>query len=329
MNKEKFIEQAHLYLMDELNENERIEFENLILEDNQLHKEFDSVKELYNIFTENRPYDVDEQLLVSARASLMRNIRLESSKQSIKNKIAEWLKNIFITNYRFALGGFGMLMVGVFVGYLFFSTPFYKQNIVETSRGISLDNFESIERNDVKISNIRIPTTTKGGAEIEISFDAIKPISYKGTADDPFIQRLLANALVTESNPGLRLRTINTIAEQAESITFKQDPKIKTALITALKVDENPAVRREALNLLMKYPFDEEIRDAFLFSLSNDKNSGMRVAAINALAQLKIEGTSLDEKIINVLNRKAEQDESDFIRLRAASLVKEVNYYEN
>ena len=99
---------------------------------------------------------------------------------------------------------------------------------------------------------------------------------------------------------------------------------MKNALITALEVDENPAVRKEALNTLMKLPFDTDIRDAFLFVLSNDRNSGMRVAAINALAQLKIEGTSLDDKILNVLNSKAENDKSDFIRLRAASLVQEV-----
>jgi HEAT repeat protein len=129
---------------------------------------------------------------------------------------------------------------------------------------------------------------------------------------------------VNEKNPGLRLRTVNTISSQLETEKFNADPKIKNALITALKIDDNPAVRREALNALIKFPFDGEIRDAYLFVLSNDHNSGMRVAAINALAQLKVEGTSLDDKILNVLNRKAENDESDFIRLRAASLVREV-----
>lgn len=326
MNKEKFIEQTHLYLMNELEEGDKIGFENIICENDELRGEFESIKQLYEGITENRPQSVNEQLLVSARNNLMRTIRADEIKIPAKEKIIEWFKNIFVVNYKLALGGSGMIVIGVFIGYLFFSSSVMQRQMIETPYSINVDN---IENSGVKISNIKIPTSITGGGEIEISFDAIKPISYKGTADDPFVQRLLANALVTESNPGLRLRTVNTIASQAESVSFKPDPKVKDALITALKVDENPAVRKEALNVLMKFPFDEEIRDAFLFTLSNDRNSGMRVSAINALAQLKIQGTSLDDKIINVLSRKAEHDESDFIRLRAASLVKEVNYYEN
>jgi len=321
MNKEKFIEHAHLYLMDELGEAERTELENVMMENDELRNEFDSVKRLYKVITESRPEEADEKLLVSARNSLMRTIRAEKDKVSAKDRVLDWLKNLFAANYKFALGGAGMLVIGVFIGYLFFSTGTAQQPIITRSHSVDIDKVES---GDVKISNIRIPTTLTGKGQIEVSFDAVKPISYKGTADDPFIQRLLASALVTEKNPGLRLRTVNTLSSQLESEKSNIDPKVKNALITALKVDDNPAVRREALNALIRFPFDNEIRDAYLFVLSNDRNSGMRVAAINALAQLKVEGTSLDEKIINVLNRKAENDESDFIRLRAASLVQEV-----
>ena len=325
MNIEKFIEQAHLYLMDELTNEEKVEFENAMMENDEFRNEFDSIKQLYETITENRPAEVDEKLLVSARNSLMRAVRAEADKVPAKNKILEWLKNIFVVNYKFALGGAGMMVMGVFIGYLFFSTGIVQRSIINTPHSIDIDKVESgVESGDVKITNIRIPTSLTGKGQIEVSFDAIKPISYKGNADDPFIQKLLASSLVTEKNPGLRLRTVNTIANQLETQTTKVDPKVKNALVTALKVDNNPAVRREALNALIRFPFDNDIRDAYLFVLSNDHNSGMRVAAINALAQLKVDGTSLDEKILNVLNRKAENDESDFIRLRAASLVQEV-----
>ena len=209
----------------------------------------------------------------------------------------------------------------MFIGYLFFNNNAMQSNIIDTPKSINVDDFQD---NDVKIQNIKIPAMLGGSGKVEISFDAIKPISYEGTADDPMIQKLLASALVTEKNPGIRLRTVNAISSQVGTDKSLPDPKVKNALITALEVDENPAVRKEALNTLMKLPFDTDIRDAFLFVLSNDRNSGMRVAAINALAQLKIEGTSLDDKILNVLNNKAENDKSDFIRLRAASLVQEV-----
>lgn len=319
MDREKFIEQAHLYLMDELAQKEKIEFENEMMENSEFGKEFESIKQIYNAFTASRPAEADEKLLTSARNSLMRAIRSEIAKPTVKEKVIEWLKNIFVTNYKFALGSFAMMLVGLFIGYFLFSSS--DMPMIETSRSVNVDN---ITDGSTKITNIRFPSPFSEGGEIEIAFDAVKPISYKGTADDPVIQKLLATALVTQSNPGLRLKTVNAISSQIESENFNHDPKTKSSLITAMKVDENPAVRREALNALIKFPFDDEIRDAFLFVLSNDRNSGMRVSAINALAELKVQGKSLDEKIINELNRKAQYDESDFIRIRAASLVKEV-----
>lgn len=319
MNKEKFIEQAHLYLMNEIDADQRIEFENLILENNDLHNEFESIKNLYEAITKNHPAEADENLLVSARNNLMRSIRNEHNTVSVKNKFLDWLKNIFITNYKLSFGGVGLLVVGFLAGYLIFSVGPQKP-LLQSTNSVDLDNLSD---NSTKITNIRFPNPFSESGEIEIAFDAVKPISYKGTADDPMIQKLLATALVTENNPGLRLKTVNTISSQLKSESISIDPKIKSSLITAMKVDENPAVRKEALNALTKFPFDEEIRDAFLFVLSNDNNSGMRVSAINALAELKIQGKTLDDKIIEVLSRKAEYDESDFIRIRAASLVKE------
>lgn len=320
MNKEKFIEQAHLYLMNEIDTDQKIEFENLILENDDLHKEFESIKNLYEAITKNRPAEADEQLLVSARNNLMRSIRSEQSTVSVKNKILDWLKNIFVTNYKLSFGGISLLIVGFLAGYLIFSVSLQKP-LLQSINSVDLDN---LFENTTKITNIRFPNPFSESGEIEIAFDAVKPISYKGTADDPLIQKLLATALVTENNPGLRLKTVNTISSQLKSESISIDPKIKSSLITAMQVDENPAVRKEALNALTKFPFDEEIRNAFLFVLSNDNNSGMRVSAINALAELKIQGKTLDDKIIEVLSRKAEYDESDFIRIRAASLVKEI-----
>ncbi|HOI29380.1 MAG TPA: HEAT repeat domain-containing protein [Melioribacteraceae bacterium] len=324
MKREKFLELAQLYLMNELDNEKRIEVENIILENDEFSREFDSLKQFYEAFQSNRPPETDERLLVSARNELMRSIRNEAAKEPAENKILAWLKNIFVVNYKISFGSLTLLFIGVFVGYFLF----YSSNnlpVATNTQSVDLDNIESYE---TRISNIKIPNPFFEGGEIEVLFGGVggtSPISYKGRPDDPVIQRALATALVTQENPGLKLRTVNTIATQIEQEQFIPDPKVKEALITALKTDDNPAVRREALNVLQKFPFDPEVRDAYLFVLSNDTNSGLRVSAINALANLKVQGNSLDEKVINVLNRKAESDQSDFIRLRAASLIKEVN----
>jgi hypothetical protein len=325
MEKEKFLELTYLYLMDELGEDEKVEFENTIMEDDNLRQEFESVKHLYESISENKPAEADEKLLTSARYSLMRAVRHETEEQSVKGNLLDFLKSILISNYKFAFSGAGIFLIGLFVGYLFFISSTINKPILVNSKQADVEKVQTeVEEGGVKISNIRIPTKIIGGGQIEVSFDAVKPISYKANVDDPFVQKLLASALVNEKNPGLRLRTVNAISSQLESEKFKIDPKIKSSLITALRNDKNPAVRREALNALTKFPFDKDIRDAYLSVLSNDKNSGMRVAAINALTQLKVDGAAFDEKIINELSKKAENDESNFIRLRAASLVQEV-----
>lgn len=324
MNKEKFLEHAQLYLLDELEEGERVELENSMMGNDELRREFESIRKLFETIAENRPADANEKLLVSARYDLMRKIREEASKTPVKEKIIEWLKNIFVTNYKISFGAITLVLIGVFVGYFMFYSS-NDQPIITTSKSINIDDYQRLEP---QITNIRIPNPFFEGGEIEVTFGGsggISPISYKGTADDPLIQKVLATTLVEQTNPGLRLRTVNTISSQFESESFIPDPKVKEALITALKKDSNPAVRKEALNALTKFPFDLQIRDALLFVLSNDNNSGLRVAAINSLAQMKIQGRSLDDKIVSVLNTKAENDENAFIRLRAASLVKEVN----
>lgn len=326
MNKEKFLEYAHLYLMNELNESEQIEFENAMFENDDFKNEFDDIKVFYKTVSNNTPNLPDERALVEARNSLMRAIRNNEARPTLFQKIVSIVNNIVFTNYKFALSGAAVFVIGLFVGYLFFVSTAVNKNGLTNGNVIDIDKVQKgLESGEVKISNIRIPTSITGEAQIEVSFDAVKPISYKASAEDPLIRSLLASALITGKNPGLRLRTVNTISEQLESEKFNTDSQIKSALITSLKTDDNPAVRREALLALMKFNFDNDIRDAFLSVLSNDLNSGMRVLAINGLAQLKFQGNSLDDKILNVLNNKAENDESDFIRLRAASLVQEVN----
>lgn len=321
MNKEKFIEQCYLYLMNELDESDKIEFENALMEDDYLRKEFDVIKSTYSSFKESKPKEADERLLTESRTLLMRRIKEESQKVSLFEQILNQIQNFLFKKYEYILSGAVTIAVGVLIGYFLFHQPTEKREILSTNNNIGI---EQLEQNNVRISGIQFPANISGGGEIEISFDAVKPIRYKGTVNDPFVQKLLATALVSGSNPGMRLRTVNTIASQAEENNFKPDPKIKQALLTALKIDTNPAVRKEALNVLLKIPFDDEIRDVLLFVLSSDKNSGLRVAAINALSELKLQGHTFDNITKTVLSKKAEMDNDNFIRIRAASILREV-----
>jgi hypothetical protein len=320
MDKKKFEELVQLYFLDELSEDKKIELENYILEDEEAKNEFESLRQLHSALVENRPKPVADDELFSMREQLLRNVKNIEPKISVTERISDWFTEIFYFNYQAAAGGIAAVVIGVLIGYFVFSNPAEEKFI-----GQSLDNFnpQEIEDKGLNISNIRFSDSFSDEGQIEFMFDAVKPVKYKGSLNDQTVQLLLAKALLTTKNPGVRIKTVNTLSSLNESST-QLDPKVKKALISSMLVDENPAVRREALSAISKFNFDAEIRDAVLEVLEKDDNSGLRVLAINILADKKLEDKSLDNVIKNVLNKKAVSDDNDFIKLRAASILKGV-----
>lgn len=321
MKQDKFLELVELYVLGELDERDKEFVENKILESDEYKKEYESLKKFYSAVTEAKPEPVNENSLQNARKELFNTVENEREEVYAKNKFSSLFDKIFFGNFKVAYAMATTLLVGFFIGYIIFSST--QVPLVTSSNPNEID-LDAIDRNEINISNIRFNNPFTDGGEIEISFDAIKPISYKGELNDPRIQKLLAAALTTSDNPGLRIRTVNTLASQTERTTLV-DPKIKTALINTLKTDQNAGVRREALNALTKFPYDNELRDVYLFVLANDVNPGLKVSAINALAELKMQGKSIDNELRNVIDNELGNGDQEYIKLKAASLIQGAN----
>ncbi len=317
MKIEKFRELLELYFLDELDQEKRELIENKILESDEYKREFDSYQKFYSVIQNSKPKSIDEKKLENLRKELFNTIEAEQTSQKTSTDKKSFFDFIFLSNYKAVYAMATTLLVGFFLGYIIFSSTTAPpiQKLAENE--IDLD---AIDRNEINISNIRFQNPFSDEGEIEIRFDAIKPITYKSSLNDPNMQRLLAAALVNSDNPGVRIRTVNTLALQSSQETL-YDPKIKSALITALKTDENAGVRREALIALMKFNYDNEIREAYLYVLANDSNPGLKVAAINALAELKLQGKSIDDEIKNLIENELSNGENRSIRLKAASLI--------
>jgi hypothetical protein len=302
--------------MDELGEKERIEFENLLMQDDNLKSEFDNISHNLNALKMNKPSLISQDILIESRHSLMREIRKEAVNPTLITKLKISIRNYFFTNYKLAFGGIVTFAFGIVIGYVLLMPKSNKPTSSLT---------DNISHETEKISNVQITKPASNDSLAEVHFDAVKQVKFKAKLSDPIVQKLLLSSLMNDPNPGDRIRSVNSISLQEKNNNFKSDPKIERVLITALTQDKNPAVRREALNVLTKYPYDVEIRDALLFVLSRDKNSGIRVAAINALSDLKQTGKTLDDETKNVLNRKIKADNNDFIKIRAASILQEIN----
>ncbi len=212
-----------------------------------------------------------------------------------------------------------MLAAGATASYFYFSHA-------REGTGSILSELNSQNRNDVAIDNIRFISTDQKSGDVQFSFDFIRRYEMKGSLDDRDVQKVLAYALGNSDNAGIRLRTVGMLNAAAST---KPDKGIENALLKAAKSDENAGVRREALLSLKKLPFDDEIKDALLFILQNDKNPGMRVLAINFLSEKETTSASsseknVDPKLLNVLKEKSLSDQNQYVRVKAAGLLKEI-----
>ena len=312
--KYKFDEFAYLYLTEELNDKERIEFENLIAEDSALFNEFQSIKKFNEAINSTNRVKASERVLSDARRDLRLKIsELENKKFSLRNYFNSLLV-LFDSKYSALITSTASLIVGIFVGYLVFHQG------VKDPNNLSGFNLDDALSENYKINNIQFTEKPGSNKKLTIQFDAVKPVVINGNISDPNIKRILASAILNSDNAGLKMRSINKLAEE-KALVLLNDDKIKSALITAVKSDANPGVRKEALNVLTTLNYDDEIRDALLFVLANDVNSGLRISAINALSNIKLNGISLDAKTHDELSNQIENEKSDYIKLRTTALL--------
>lgn len=320
MEHEKFKEWIQLSLMNELSEEEDLQLKSHLNGCTECTAELQELTRLGNILEKARMEEPDEKTLLEARQDLRAALRMERNRKSFGEDILDKIRGFLFLNYKAALGSAFTLVLGLAIGYMVFR-PHIAQNGGSSFKPAVSQEHQA--QNDVKIDNLRFEDSDASDGKVSFSFDAVKPVHMEGNINDEAIQKVLARALVSERNDGVRLRTINTIAAQTGKDSTA-DPRIKSALISALKHDSNPGVRREALLVLSRFRMDKDIKDAFLFTLANDKNAGLRVAAINSLQTENPEKIQSDQELIKILKQKSQDDQNDYIRIRAKAVLQEV-----
>lgn len=313
MKHQKYNEMMELALLQELNDVELEELHKHLIECDDCQFEYDKLNDFYKAIDKLDKKEMDELSLQNARRELRLELDKENSQRSFFEKTIEGIKNFSFYYHKPVITGASSLAVGLFMGYLFFHNS-NENNFMKTAQ---------MDQTSTKITNVRFTQPFNNNGEVEFTFDAVKPITMKGKINDPNIQTILAQALLNEKNPGSRFNTVSAIENQTQNNNSFVDPKIKSALIITLKLDENPGVRKRALTALLNLPYDQQIKDVLLYTLINDSNSGIRIAAINGLTSVKMEGNKLDEETLKVLKQKSQNDDNEYIRIRAASLVKE------
>jgi hypothetical protein len=278
--------------------------------------ELEHLKAFNRTLSQRREVEVDDRLLQDARRQFRTALMGERSKQSMFGVMMDRTTQLIHRPVGIALGGAAVFILGIMLGYSVLTPVNPMEQSMSEARYLQATSMHS----DSRITNVRYTEGESRDGTVELNFDAVIPVHMQGNIDDPQVQKVLAYALISSQNPGVRLQTANMLASQsAPSATGDAD--IKEALITALETDENPGVRREALAALQKFHYDDQVKRAYLTVLMKDKNSGMRIGVINALIKVQSEGLRLDSDVISVMHQKKQSDDNSYIRTRATSFL--------
>lgn len=166
---------------------------------------------------------------------------------------------------------------------------------------------------EFNIEDIRIQVVNQSTGDLEIEYSQTKDQKVAGNVNDPYIQRLLAYAMVKDENPGTRLRSVKLSTE------MQAGNEILSALITTVKSDENDGVRLKAMKSLREFPLSEPVKDLCVDVIANDDYPAMRMEAI----QILTEAEKIDKEDDSVLKKAAEEDDAQGVR----SLINQ--YYNN
>jgi hypothetical protein len=260
---------------------------------------------------------IDASLLQEARQELRVLLRRENATRSAGR--VSLLYTLALSHPRISAGlSFALVLaVGVGIGRWYVSLPEYAagSHLALIPAGGAQPAGEP-----PRVANVHFITYGGDSQPVEFTFDAVTPTHVRGSLDDPMIQKLLVEAILTDDNPGVRLKAMDAI--RATGMT-SADTAIRTALLHVLRSDPNIGVRKQAMVALHAMPLDGPITSGFLDVLMREKNPGLRIAAINALIPLLSKPDGMDPRLREVLERKAQSDNNGYIRLRAKSVLLE------
>jgi hypothetical protein len=284
--------------------------------------ELESLKKLHTSIQSARLLEPTDALLQEARMELRATLRTERSQVPFWQSAMDKIDELFAPWAKVSLAGATMLVVGFMTGYFVFHSSAPEGLIMQPASGGA-----EVMRGQAQIANMKFDDPDASDGEIAFRFDAVTPLQMKGNPNDPGVQSVLTRALMSEENPGVRLRAVSAITSQIQiqtSAPSESDNLVKHALVEAMKFDDNPGVRRQALQALRKFKIDDEIKLGLLHVLNNDKIEGMRVDAITSLALAKDETYASDQNLLDILRKKVESDNNRYVRQGARAVLQEV-----
>jgi HEAT repeats/Putative zinc-finger len=264
-----------LYVYEELPDDGRYELEQHVARCTDCAGELDTMRAFRTTMSDAPQLEPTPNLLAASRMRLQE--ALETAEQNRGWRLLDpmsWLRQM---KFSPALAA-ALLIVGfaVGVGTAWRMVP----------RGVVPGTVASTQPAEASIAGIRQITQIPGSNNVEINYDTVVPQKTEGSLNDARIQQLLLYAARSNYNSGVRQDSVDLLSRKPD------DSHIRQALTASLLYDTNPGVRLKALESLGPYVKDDTaVRDAVLEALQNDANPGVRAEAIHLLQPVRADGS--------------------------------------
>jgi hypothetical protein len=320
MNHEHYKEWIELSLYHELNEREQSLLNDHLADCLECREERNRLQKFHATLTQYTPQVVVEKELANVRRSFRVQLHEYVEHPSWQQRLMEGIDKLFPAPVRVTLGGAAILAVGMFAGYTFFNSSAEKKISIQPASIVQA----SYSTGEIQITNVKFDERDERTGNVEFTFDAISPMHVRGNVNDEHVQKILARALLSEQNPGMRLRTVDMIGSRTEQKPNLMNAEVKAALIATLTHDPNPGVRKQALEVLSNYLPDTAVTRAFLYVLANEKNTGLVINAINLLDVSKFEHHPMSNELQTFLQHKAQSEGNQYVKIKATAALQEM-----
>lgn len=268
-----------LYVYDELADDSRYELEQHVNRCGACAAELDSLRAFRTTLSSAPQPEPSPNLLAASRMRLQE--ALETAEQHHGWRLLDpvaWLRQM---KFSPALAA-ALLIVGFAAGI----ATAWRMVPRGGSSGLFPASAASTSPTEASVAGIREITQVPGSDKVEIKYDTTVPQKAEGSLNDERIQQLLLFAARNNYNPGVRQSSVDLLSQKPD------ESHIRQSLKASLLYDSNPGVRLKALESLAPYVQEDiTVRDAVLQALQTDSNPGVRAEAIHFLHPVRADSS--------------------------------------
>jgi HEAT repeats/Putative zinc-finger len=162
------------------------------------------------------------------------------------------------------------------------------------------------------ISSVRSIQPVSGG-EVQIVLDETRQRVVSGHLDDSNIQHWMLTAAHDETNPALRVESVDILKSHSDSTA------IRNVLLNRVLEDPNPGVRLKALDGLKPFVNDPQVQSALAKVLLRDENPGVRIQAVDLLI------SHSSDQLVGVLQNVVRNENNSYVRNRCTKALQDMN----